>query len=109
MGDLFGSYKAAKDYNQKFYNQQFEKADIIIFFLIFNALFSHAQSIEETLLIADSAYAKEEYSTAASLYERVLFFDKSLKLSANVYDKLANAHYNTKSYADAYYYYEFGH
>ncbi|GAB3330453.1 hypothetical protein GCM10027429_07780 [Marivirga atlantica] len=82
------------------------KKPIIIFFLIFNALFSHAQSIEETLLIADSAYAKEEYSTAASLYERVLFFDKSLKLSVNVYDKLANAHYNTKSYADAYYYYD---
>lgn len=31
LGDLFGSYKAAKDYNQKFYNQQFEKADYYIF------------------------------------------------------------------------------
>ena len=82
------------------------KGQITIFFLICRSIFCQAQDVDQTLLIANSAFTQEDFLTASALYERVLFFDDALENTAAVYEKLADSHFKLTHYSEAYYYYD---
>lgn len=65
----------------------------------------HAQSISETLFIADQHFSNGEYDPAIKAYRRVLFFSE--QQAPEIYTKLAESYLKSNNFEKAIYYFNF--
>ncbi len=79
---------------------------VLIFLIIINSNLLAAQSIEETMQLANNAFSQNKFHTATALYERVLFFDSTYNYSTSVFKKLGIAYQKQSNFKKAIYYYD---
>jgi len=78
----------------------------LFFILIFSLLLAdiQAQTVENIVAFADSQFRVSNYQSAIKEYQRAIFFNP--KMSAQVYERLAECWFREKNYAKARQYYD---
>ncbi len=79
---------------------------VLIILIIIKSQVLLAQSIEETLNLANKVFDENKYNSAINLYERILFFDTVNHYSPYIFENLAVAYQKQSEFRKAIYYYD---
>lgn len=78
----------------------------LIILIIIKSQILLAQSIEESLKLANEVFDQNKYSSAINLYERIIFFDSTNQYSPYIFENLAVAYQKQNEFHKAIYYFD---
>jgi tetratricopeptide (TPR) repeat protein len=78
----------------------------MILFFGMNVTGAASQNLEQTYQLAQEAYQRDDHQQAISYYQRVLFFDHEQAYTQLIFEKLAESHFQLKSYEESAFFFD---